>query len=70
MFSSAICCMCYQESFTEGEGSVQLISLYQLFQIKYFSIEIFIYRFYKISYLNEEVDCTEPSSSVTDLLWL
>jgi len=40
---------------TEGEGSVQLASLYYLVQISCF----------KRCYLNEEVNCTEPSTSVT-----
>ncbi len=37
------------------EGSVQLASMYYLVQISCF--------FYKTSYLNEEVNCTEPSPS-------
>ncbi len=40
------------------EGSVWLTSLYQLIQISYFS-----YWLYETTYLNEEVNCTDPSLS-------
>jgi hypothetical protein len=43
---------------TEGEGSVQLTSLYYLVQISCF---LNYYDFlYKRAYLNKEVNCTEP----------
>jgi hypothetical protein len=41
----------------EGEGSVQMTSLFELVQIGFFSNLNIIYLFYKISYLNEEVNC-------------
>jgi hypothetical protein len=47
---------------TEGEGSVQLTSLCLLVP---FDIANIIYLFYQTSYLNEEVNCTEPSPSVS-----
>ncbi len=46
-----------QGSLTEGEGSVQLTSLFRLAP---FCIENIIYVCYKTSYLKEEVNCTEP----------
>jgi len=44
---------------TEGEGSVQLNFLYS----PHFYTENIIYFCYKIRYLKEEVNCTEPSSA-------
>jgi hypothetical protein len=58
-----------QGSLTEGEGSVQLTSLYQ-FRSAAFHIEnINIYLYYKTRCLNEEVNCTESSPSVR-LPWI
>jgi hypothetical protein len=52
-------CVFRQGSLTEGEGSVLLTSLYYqlLFKLNMF--------FNKTSCLNEEVNCTEPSPSVS-----
>jgi hypothetical protein len=51
---------------TEGEKAVQLNSLYQLVYISSFlNIENIVYFFYKTSYPDEEVNCTEPSPSVS-----
>ncbi len=51
----------------EVEGSIRLTSLY--FKSPAFSTEIFFSFFYKACCLNEEVNCTEPSSSVR-IPWL
>jgi hypothetical protein len=48
----------------EGEGSVRLSSLSLLVQIICFLYSNRIFLFYKASYLNKEVNCTEPSPSV------
>jgi hypothetical protein len=49
---------------TKGEGSVQLTSLFLSVKISCFPDWNFIFIFYKTTYLNEEVNCTEPSPSV------
>jgi len=49
---------------TDGEGSARLTSLYRLVQISCFSYWNYIFLFYKTTYLNEEVNCSEPSPSV------
>ncbi len=46
---------------TEGEGSIRLTSLY-LVQISCFLYWSYIFLFYKITNLHEEVDSAEPSS--------
>jgi len=51
-----------QGSLTEEEGSVQLTSSHSLVK-KYF------FYFYVTSYIKEEVNCTEPSPSVS-IPWL
>ncbi len=53
-------------SLTEGEGSVQLtfLLLTSLDQLT-FIFKILFFHFYKTSYLNEEVNSTEPSPSVS-----
>jgi hypothetical protein len=56
-------------AFKKREGSVQLTSLYQLVKISSFLNWKYYIRFYKTSYLNEEVNCTEPSPSVS-IPWL
>jgi hypothetical protein len=69
LFNSCCLITSDQGSLTEGKGSVPLTSLYQLAD---FSIENFIY-FPIIEqvtlsawlYLNEEVNCTEPSTLVS-----
>jgi hypothetical protein len=53
-----------QGSLTEREGSVQLASLYLVDYISSFLNGNIIFLFDKTSYLNEEVNCTEPSPSV------
>ncbi len=58
------CYILAQGSLTEGEGSVQLTSLYLLVQIA-FMLQLLFNFFYKTSYLNEEVNSTEPSPSVS-----
>jgi hypothetical protein len=40
--------------------------MYRLGSIHAFYIENFIYLSYKASYLNEEVNCTEPLPSISD----
>ncbi len=50
-----------QGGLTEGEGSAWLTTLYKLAPFDNENIYTF---FYKTSYLNEEVNCTEPSHSV------
>ncbi len=50
----------HQGSLTEVEGSVQLTSWWV-----HFHIEIIIYLCYKTNCLNEEVNCAEPSPSVS-----
>ncbi len=52
-----------QGTLTEGEGSVQLTSLYYLVLINCFWYWEHHLLFYKTSYINEEVNCTEPSLS-------
>jgi hypothetical protein len=54
-----------QGSLTEGKGSVQLTSLYRLVRISFFLCWKYYLPFYKTSYLNEEVNRTEPSGSVS-----
>ncbi len=57
-------------SLTEGEGSVQLTSLYFLFEISSLLYwKLYLPFFTRTSYLNEEVNCTEPSPSVS-VPWL
>jgi hypothetical protein len=58
--------MLVQGSLTEGEGSVRLTS--SLDQLLFY-IENIINLFYKTSYLNEEVNSTEPSPLVS-IPWL
>ncbi len=58
-----------QGNLTEGEGSVQLTSLYKLVQISSFLFEIIIQLCYKTSCLNQEVNCTELPRSV-NVPWL
>jgi hypothetical protein len=55
--------MLMQGSLTKGKVSVQLISLYQLISC-FLKLKIVFTFVYKTSYLNEEVNCTEPSPSV------
>ncbi len=55
-----------QESLNEGEGSVQLTSLYQ-FKSARFNTENVIYLYHRTSDLNEEVNCTKPSPQVVFL---
>ncbi len=61
---------------SEVEGSVQLTSLYWPIQIDCFSSETRFFFVTKTTYLNEEVNCTEPSLSVwvpwsmSHVLWL
>ncbi len=50
-----------QGTLTEGEGSVQLTS----FLLSSLGNASIIYFFHRIMYLNEEVNCTKPSSSVS-----
>ncbi len=49
---------------TEGEGSVQLTSLYKPVQISRFNAENIHFLLYTTNYLNEEVKRTGPSPSV------
>jgi hypothetical protein len=49
---------------TEGEVSLRLTSLYWLVQINCVSYWNYIFLFCKTTYLNEDVNCTEPSPSV------
>jgi hypothetical protein len=53
-----------QRSLTEGEGSVQLTSLSLLVKISCFSYWSYIFPFLQTTYLNEEVNRTQPSPSV------
>ncbi len=53
-----------QGNLTEGKVSVQLTSLYVLVQISCFRKYKHYLLINKTSYLNEEVNCTEPSPSV------
>jgi hypothetical protein len=59
------CKMSNQGSLTEREGLVQLTSFTSEFRSAPFYIENIIYNFYKTSYINEEVNCTETSHSVS-----
>jgi hypothetical protein len=54
-----------QGTLTEVEGSVQCTSLHKLVWISCFWYCKHYILFYKTSYLNEEVNCTEPSPSVS-----
>ena len=54
-----------QGSLTEREGSVRLTSLHLPVYTSLFKTENIIYLCYKTSYLNEEVNCTEPFPSVS-----
>jgi hypothetical protein len=71
------CLTCFilsREASLKGEGSVQLTSLYlstadllvltSLVKLNFYTENI-IYHFYNTSYLNEEVNCTDPSPSVS-----
>ncbi len=53
-----------QGSLTEREGSVQFTSLYKLVQIGCFLFGTVLFSLYKTTYLNEEVNRTDPSPSV------
>jgi hypothetical protein len=61
---------------SEVEGSVQLTSLYWPVQINCFPYWNYIFFVTKTTYLNEEVNCTEPSLSswvpwsLSRVLWL
>jgi hypothetical protein len=56
----------HQGTLTEGEGSVQLTSLVLTSLDQLFLIMQTLFTFYKMScYLNEEVNRTEPSPSVS-----
>ncbi len=48
-----------QGTLTEGEGSVRLTSLHELVQISCFLTETIF--FYRTTYLNDEVNRTDPS---------
>jgi hypothetical protein len=50
---------------TEREESVQLTSSYNLVLICSFSLWRFTFIFYKTTYLNEEVNCTDPFPSIS-----
>ncbi len=54
----------YQGTFTEGDSSVRLTSLYYLVCISSFYIGNTIYLCYKTSYVSEEVNCTKLFLSV------
>jgi hypothetical protein len=54
-----------QGSLTEREYSVQFTSLSQLFKYSSFFHGNIVYLFYETGYLNEEVNCTDPSHSVS-----
>jgi len=58
----------YQGSLTERNGSVLLTSLNYPIQISFLCRSI-NQLFYKTSYLNEEVNCTEPFPSVSIPWW-
>ena len=59
-------CKVRQGTLTEGEGlsTVALLALTSLDEF-IFILKIYVAFFYKTSYLNEEVNCTEPSPSVS-----
>ncbi len=61
-----------QGPLTEGKGSVRLISSTNQLRLAHSYVENIIYICYQTSYLNEEVNCTEPapSDSVPCLLLL
>ncbi len=52
-----------REALLNGDSTVDLLVLNSLDQFHF--IEKIIYLFCKMSYLNEEVNCTEPSPSVS-----
>jgi len=54
-----------EETYIEGEGSVHLTSLYWLVLFSSCLYWNIIYLCYKTNYLNGEVNCTEPSLSVS-----
>ncbi len=54
-----------QGTHTEGKGSVQLTSFYLPVRLDALDTANIICFFYKTSYLIEEVNCTEPSLTVS-----
>ncbi len=59
-----------QGNLTEGEGSVQLTSLYWQVKVSCFRCsKHYLLFFIKMSFLDEEVNCTGPSASVS-VPWL
>ncbi len=55
-----------QGTLIEGKGSVQLTSLYEQVEIRCFGCnKHYLLFFYKTGYLIEEVNCTEPSLTVS-----
>jgi hypothetical protein len=57
----------YQGSLIEGEDSVQWAGANKIRSAP-FCIEKIIFIFYKTSYLNEEIKCTEPSILITKII--
>jgi hypothetical protein len=55
----------YQGSLTEGEGSLRSTSSHLLVKMSSFLGRKYYLQIYKTTYLNEEVNCNEPSPLIS-----